>query len=306
MCLAAFALDSHADFPLILAANRDEYFERPSAPLGWWTAEPDPTAGRAVAAVTLLAGRDLRGGGTWLGLDRRGRLALLTNIRNGRAGQARPGAPSRGEIVPAWLGGDALASAAALHQHMLARGHDDYNLITADLSALPEHTARWHWSSSATRQTLPVVTTSPAGGSVGHVFGLSNGRLDEPWPKLLRLRLSLVEVIDAIDTAKASSKPGGGPGVPALAARLLDALADDRRVDDDRRLPATGVPLEIERMLSSVFIRSDDGRYGTRCSTVIVVQRGVGAHVFERSYDARGQVSGQVALTLPGWPGSAG
>ncbi len=124
MCLAAFALACHDDYPLVLGANRDEFFERPSAPLAWWDApgidgEPRP----------ILAGRDLRGGGTWLGLNRHGRLALLTNVRTGRG--STPGAPTRGELVTRWLSGDDPIE--ALHVYARSSGHSDYNLVTADL-----------------------------------------------------------------------------------------------------------------------------------------------------------------------------
>jgi uncharacterized protein with NRDE domain len=175
---------------------------------------------------------------------------------------------------------------------MQARGHVDYNLITADLGTSfgkPFGTPAWHWLSSATGQVQAIHA-----GSGGHVFGVSNGLLDEPWPKLVALRR---RVEAALAQATASDCAG-------LINRLFDALADDQRAPDDA-LPRTGVALAAERMLSSVFIRGDDGRYGTRCSTVVIVQRGVGARVIERSFDARGQINGQVDLTLPGWPGSA-
>ncbi|MFM2068180.1 MAG: hypothetical protein RLZZ584_3089 [Pseudomonadota bacterium] len=280
MCLAAFALGRHADFPLVLAANRDEYFERPTAPLAWWeVAGAPPGQGR------ILAGHDLRGGGTWLGLNAQGRLALLTNIRTGRG--APPGVPSRGELVPAWLSGS--TGAAALHAAMQARGHVDYNLVTADLV---RPAAPWHWISSATGRVQAI--EAGRGSPGGKVFGLSNGLLDEPWPKLVALR-------SRVDAAVAQATAHDLPG---LIARLFEALADDRRAPDNA-LPCTGVPLAAERMLSSAFIRGDDGRYGTRCSTVVVVQRGVGARVIERSFDADGLVAGQVDLRLPGWPGSA-
>src|SRR5437867_3846904 len=96
MCLVALALDESHRFPLVVAANRDEFFSRPAARLGWWSA--------AAGAPDILGGRDLGGGGTWLGLTAAGRLALLTNVR--LADRLEPHAPSRGEIVPLWLRGD--------------------------------------------------------------------------------------------------------------------------------------------------------------------------------------------------------
>mgnify|MGYP000845463667 FL=1 len=279
MCLAAFALNCHNDFALVLGANRDEFFERPSAPMAWWNAGSDDTSTRPI-----LAGRDLRGGGTWLGLNASGRLALLTNIRTGRG--SPPGVPTRGELVTAWLsGGDSVET---LHARSKARGHTDYNLVTADLHAVPGHAAAaWHWTSSAADKPEPIVA-----GDGGHVFALSNGHLDEPWPKLVNLRARLGE---AVQNAR-SDRPAD------LIDQVFAALSDDRRAGDEL-LPSTGVPLAIERMLSSAFIRSDDGRYGTRCSTLVVVQRGVGARVVERSFDRQGQISGEVDIRLPGWPG---
>jgi uncharacterized protein with NRDE domain len=96
MCLAALAIDQDRRFPLVLAANRDEFLERPTARLGWWAHEP--------GAPEILGGRDLHGGGTWLGLTAAGRLALVTNVR--RPGARADDAPSRGAIVPLWLRGD--------------------------------------------------------------------------------------------------------------------------------------------------------------------------------------------------------
>jgi uncharacterized protein with NRDE domain len=286
MCLAAFALACHDDFPLVLGANRDEFFERPSAPLAWWD-----TGDVGGAPRPILAGRDLRGGGTWLGLNERGRLALLTNIRTGRG--SPPGVPTRGELVTAWL--RAGESIETLQARARARGHTDYNLVTADLrgasmrasTGLPGMASAWHWMSSASNAPEPIVA-----GDGGHVFALSNGRLDEPWPKLVNLRSRLGEAV----RGARSDRPAD------LIDQVFAALADDRRASDEQ-LPSTGVSLPLERMLSSAFIRSDDGRYGTRCSTVVVLQHGVGARVFERSFDPRGQVSGEVDINLPGWPG---
>ena len=93
MCLVAFALDQSSRFPFVLAANRDEFFDRPAARLGWW--EPAP------GEMPILGGRDLQAGGTWLGLTAQGRLGLVTNVRNPAAMDNK--AASRGEIVPRWL-----------------------------------------------------------------------------------------------------------------------------------------------------------------------------------------------------------
>lgn len=272
MCLAVLALGQHDRFPVVLAANRDEFFERPAHPLDWW----QPAGHEA----PVLGGRDLSAGGTWFALSRRGRLGLLTNIRN--PGSQRPDAPSRGQIVPDWLGTDQpLERASTAWQQA---GHNGFNLIAADLRQ-----DQWAWVSSHTAAPQPMT----AGW-----HGLSNASLDTPWPKVLRLR-------DAIRHQLANRRD-----LASLVMGLFDALIDPTRACDEH-LPATGVPLELERALSAVFIRTPDGRYGTRCSTVLVQERdphhGLLTHVFERTYHhAHGE--GELAhVTLAGamphpWP----
>src|SRR6185312_15955191 len=111
MCLAAFALNAHTRFPLVIAANRDEFFAREAAAMAWWPDRPG-----------VLAGRDLSAGGTWFGLTRSGRLALLTNVRE--PGRNDPAAPSRGALVLDWLSSDDDAPAFA---QRLAGGYNGFN-----------------------------------------------------------------------------------------------------------------------------------------------------------------------------------
>jgi uncharacterized protein with NRDE domain len=158
MCLIAFAWQAHPDYPLILAANRDEYFARPAEPMHWWPDAP------------LLAGRDRTGGGTWLALTRSGRLAALTNYRDPT--QHRPGAPSRGALVVA----AALADSAPLAVlERLAERKDEYppfNLIVIDrneAAILESRTGR-------------VALIPPS------LHVLSNALLNTPWPKAERAR----------------------------------------------------------------------------------------------------------------------
>jgi len=265
MCLAAFALNAHPRFPLVIAANRDEFFARAAAPMAWWPDQPD-----------VLAGRDLSAGGTWFGLTRAGRLALLTNVRE--PGKQDPAAPSRGALVMDWLasGLDAPAFAAALKP-----GYNGFNLVTADLAR-----GAWHWISNRRPGTLPL-----ADG----LHGLSNAALDTPWPKTVGLKAELADALATADHAD------------ALIERLLDALADDRPAPD-ADLPDTGVGLARERLLSTRFIRMPDPQrpgmavYGTRCSTVLVRQADGRTWVAERSVAADGSRSGQVQHELACWP----
>lgn len=278
MCLVAWSIDQHARFPLVLASNRDEFRERPTASLSWWPALPD--------GHRILAGRDLQAGGTWLGLSTSGRLALLTNIR--APGRQRPDAPSRGSIVPDWL--ESHSPAEALWPQTARAGHNGFNLVSFDLLQ-----GRCVWMNSDHAE--------PHHLSAG-LHGLSNGVLDEPWPKVVALRSAVDETIRR---ALAS-----GDDRDALADRLLQVLASRERADD-ARLPSTGVPLEIERGLSAICIDMPERGYGTRSSTVLVVERVVDqiggpssprleATLIERTRDDDGQPAGLQRVVLPHWP----
>ncbi|MFC4486175.1 NRDE family protein [Tepidiphilus baoligensis] len=165
MCLIAFAWQVHPEYSLILAANRDEYFDRPAEPMHWW---PD---------LPLLAGRDLTGGGTWLALSRTGRLAALTNYRDPT--QHRAGAPSRGRLVVA----AAMADDPPVDVlERIAEHKNDYppfNLIVIDRdeAAILE---------SRTGRIGPI---SPG------LHVLSNALLNTPWPKAERARTLLEKAI---------------------------------------------------------------------------------------------------------------
>ncbi|UZG42721.1 NRDE family protein [Caldimonas thermodepolymerans] len=248
MCLAAVAIDASARFPFVVAANRDEYFDRAASALDWWT----PAGG----GPAILGGRDLHAGGTWLGLTQAGRVALLTNVRN-PADIVRD-APSRGAIVPHWLRGD--LSVEHFWRQVAQAGYNGFNVIAADLAR-----GTCAWASNRAARPHPLRRG---------IHGLSNAQLDTPWPKVERLKRHLREALDAAASAE------------ALALRLFAALGDATPVPDEH-LPRTGVPLEWERWLAPAFIRTPDGRYGTRCSIVIVTERR-GAqcvtHVIERSF----------------------
>ena len=289
MCLVALALGQSARFPLVLVSNRDEFFERPTAPLGWW--QP------ATGGPAILGGRDLRAGGTWLGLTSQGRLALVTNVRQGL--EVDPKAPSRGALVPAWLSCD---ESFDTHWERLSRsGHRNFNLIAADMTR-----GEWRWAGSG--------HAAPRGLSQG-VHGLSNAALDTPWPKVLRLKEAVAAALHAAETsdrvapgerglASADNEP-----LECLAQRLFGALADGNPAGDDE-LPDTGIPLDLERQLSAAFIREPEGRYGTRCSTLVVTERqpdGPVTHVIERSF-AAGPVACEVIerrTRLVGWASAA-
>ncbi len=236
MCLIAFAIDAHADCPLLVAANRDEYLERPAAALQRW---------RLDDGTEVIGGRDLREGGTWMGLTPTGRVAWLTNVR--RASLER-GERSRGELVARWLG--SASDAEGFAGEIGAADYGGFNLVVGDLRR-----RRWHWLSNcdpqrpheATPARLHLASVPPG------LHTLSNASLNTPWPKARRLAEALARALD--DHTRAD-------------ALLAQALTDTRTVDDDA-LPRSGVPIEFERALSSPFVQMPQRGYGTRCSSVL-------------------------------------
>lgn len=238
MCLVLFAHRVWPGRPFVLAANRDEALARPSAPAAWWS----------VDGIDIFGGRDLEKGGTWLGVTRAGRIAAVTNVRDG-APAAPAGLASRGRLVVEALTEPALPASARFPAH---------NLLVGELGGA------LHYARDGA-QPVPI---APG------VHGLSNARLDSPWPKVVR----------------------GVRALEALGERgdfdaLFAILRDDGRAPDDA-LPSTGVPLELERALSPAFIRIPAIAYGTRCSTVITRDEHGVIDFEERRYDASGEVGG--------------
>ena len=231
MCLIVFAWRPGHSLPLIVAANRDEFYARPSLPLARWEDHPN-----------IYAGRDLQAGGTWLGISSSGRFAALTNIRN----------PQLPQSPEAYL--KQLAQSA--------QGYAGFNLLVGDRQQL------WHFNPQhgGARQL--------AAG----LYGLSNADLDSPWPKLQQAKAALEN---------------------CLAQADLDALLEflhDGQAAEDSQLPDTGVPLEIERLLSSVFIASPS--YGTRASTAVLVQQDGLQRIVERRFGPEGLLLGETRLEL--------
>ncbi|HRF74774.1 MAG TPA: NRDE family protein [Accumulibacter sp.] len=247
MCLILIAWQANPDYPLVVAANRDEFFVRPAAPAAFW---PD--------APQLLAGRDLEAGGSWLGVSRGLRFAALTNYREG--GGIRTDARSRGTLVTDFLSGDASPSAYVAEVAARATDYNGFNLFVADEHRLAYFSNR---GDSQPRCLDP------------GIYGVSNHLLDTPWPKLASARSAFAAAL---------------PGLPARAP-FFELLADQEIVAD-AHLPETGVPLEWERILSAVFVRSEN--YGTRASTLLTRQRGGQTTLVERTFDAGALLTGEV------------
>jgi len=243
MCLILLAWHVHPRFPLVLAANRDEFYARPSAQAAFWREQPN-----------VLGGRDLESMGTWLGITRAGRLAVLTNVRDS-PGAVASGAPSRGKLTMDFLCGavpPADYAAAALVGGPAYRG---FNLLVADRHEL------W-WTSNR----APGARRLEAG-----VYGLSNDLLDTPWPKVVVGKQRLAHALAG----------GAAPGVSGL----LELLADTEQ-PGDAELPDTGVGLERERQLSAAHVVSE--HYGTRCSSVLIIGADGRARFAERSFAPHG------------------
>lgn len=216
MCLIVIAVDGRPDLPLIVAANRDEFFARPTRPAQFWPEHPQ-----------LLAGQDLEQGGTWLGVTCRGRFAALTNYRDGRHPRAQ-GRRSRGLLVRDFLLGDEPPAAFLARLRGEGEAYDGFNLLFGQRAEIYHHSNR----AGAAARSTPL---APG------VYGLSNHLLDTPWPKVERAKQAMRA---ALELPRAALQPA------------LDALLRDDAIAHDDDLPDTGVSRDWERLLSSAFIRS--------------------------------------------------
>lgn len=243
MCLIVFSWHAHPAYRLVLAANRDEYHARPARDAHWWPDQPD-----------VLAGRDLQAGGTWLAVNRRGKFAAITNYREMQRTTGR--LRSRGEIVSRFVSGDRQPDefASAIDGSHYA----GYSLLAADRRQLV-------YTSNRSEQ--------PSFIEPG-VYGLSNANLDTPWPKLIRTRTALQDLI----TANAVDEN-------ALLRILADPTPAPVGELDDSELPFT-----LARALSAPFIAAGD--YGTRCSTTLLWTYDDVVEVTERTFDASGKAAG--------------
>jgi uncharacterized protein with NRDE domain len=267
MCLIAFALNTSPALPFVLLANRDEYHHRATAPLGHWDDQPQ-----------ILAGRDLIAGGTWLGLNRNGRFAALTNVREPTA----PGTslPSRGELPTDFLASDLPAQ--QWMQTFDAQRYAGFNLILGDLRAHGRGSIDCHYASNRGTRTDHL----PAG-----IYGLSNSVLNGNWPKVSGLRDELESALAHINT-----RPSSALSLKSQIETVLLPLLHCEQTPPDHLLPETGVSIDQERLLSRRFIISPT--YGTRSSTIVLMTKAGQIVMSEWRYNTEGTITGHTCITF--------
>jgi uncharacterized protein with NRDE domain len=249
MCILALAWHAHPRWRLVVAGNRDELHGRPSAPLARWTKHKH-----------VIAGQDLKSGGTWMGVSEQGRFAVVTNLRG--YGDPQPDRVSRGALVADVLAGSGRY--ANPDEAQLA-DFNPFNLLLADGNQALFVSNRPH----ATRSTL-----APG------VYGLSNGSFDEPWPKTMQLKAFLLNWI-----VEEAHHPEG-----LFEGLRIEALPD---VGLPPEAPSDA-PFEPRQ--SPIFIRNTV--YGTRCSTVVAIDAGGKGMIIERRFTPEGEAGGETALSF--------
>ena len=238
MCLILLSHNVHPNYRLILAANRDEFYDRPTSALTYWPGHPE-----------ILAGRDLKGNGTWLGVSRSGRIAAITNYRDPAA--LMPNAPSRGILIRDYLVGNSSAQDYLDAVSKIGQRYNGFNLIAGD-----------------TRGLYYTSNRSPGVQQLGPgIYGISNHLIDTAWPKVQRGKALLYDQLNGRQKINAEI--------------ILDILAD-RLQPADAELPETGVGLEWERILAPMFIISPD--YGTRSSSVVSIHQSGEITFWERAF----------------------
>ncbi len=237
MCLIFLALNHHPAYKLIVAANRDEFYNRKTAAAGYWNDFPH-----------IIGGRDLEAQGTWMAMTTSGKISMLTNYRDPH--HIRPDAPSRGHLVADFLENDVTAADYMKHVEIHSKEYNGFNLIVGTPGELLYH--------SNYKEGVVRIESG--------LHGLSNHLLNTPWPKVERGKQKLSALLT---------------NQTVEAEQLFEFLYDDRTATEN--LPDTGIGIERERALSSMFIKTPN--YGSRCSTVVLVDHHDHVQFSERVYD---------------------
>lgn len=253
MCLILFAFQHHSEYPLIVASNRDETYLRPTASAHFWPDQP-----------SIFAGRDLEAEGTWMGMSKNGRFAAVTNVRE--TPRTNANFLSRGELTTAFLNSTDSAEDCLAKLQRKQQQYAGFNLLAGVFS---NNNQQLYYLSNRKEN---IERLSPG------VHGLSNGFLNEPWPKVTQGKHALEAALGKCQQPES----------------LLPVLLD-RSMAPECELPATGVDQQVERHLSSRFITSD--AYGTRASTILTLDRSNSVHFYEQEFLAKGdygQLSQQI------------
>ncbi|MCO7225143.1 NRDE family protein [Pleionea sp. CnH1-48] len=252
MCLISLAIEQHPQYPFILVANRDEFFQRPTAPLHFWEDNPD-----------ILAGRDMEAGGTWLGIHRSGRWAAVTNYRD----PTQPiGELSRGALVVDYLTSHQSANEWCHTLRDRAAKYSGFNLIVGHFL-----TKEICYFSNRENQIREI----PTG-----MMTFSNGQLEDQWPKMRRLQETFKQqlTLDNLSDTK-----------------TLISLLHNTAHAEQHELPQTGIPLDLEQQLSSLFIKPfktpKNIMYGTRSSAMVALNRNGQVSFIEQTFDENGQLA---------------
>jgi uncharacterized protein with NRDE domain len=237
MCLIVFGYDIHPDYKLIFAGNRDEFYQRPAVKAHFWDDKPE-----------ILGGRDAKAGGTWLGVNRSGEFAAITNYRD--IPRHDPNAKSRGHIITDYLSGKMSWNDYLQDLHQNDEIYNGYNLIAGDLNGMG------HYSNYENE----VNVIKPG------VHGISNALLNTPWFKVEKAKDRFEHLLNT----------------GSLDDESLFSLLTDSEKAVTSELPETGLEPEMEKAVSSIFIKTPD--YGSRCSTLLYIKRDGTVRFVERSY----------------------
>jgi uncharacterized protein with NRDE domain len=238
MCLLLIANKAHPLYKLVIAANRDEFYDRPASPADFWNDYPE-----------LLGGKDLEAGGTWLGITRNGRLSAITNFRDFHS-PIKKNAPSRGKLtIDFLLGKDSLQS----YTEKLKKSSTDYNGFNLVYGIKNDLFYYSNQTKVETRLTEGI-------------YGISNALLDTPWAKIKRSKKRFSEILNRDDNI----------------IENIFVLLNDKETAPDEELPDTGLDKEREKALSSIFIKTP--KYGTRCTTVLLIDNDDNVSFIETTY----------------------
>jgi uncharacterized protein with NRDE domain len=250
MCIILFAFNYHPEFKLILAANRDEFYNRPT---GYLALQPDNQT---------YCGKDLKEGGTWFGVRKNGNLSAVTNYRS--TAKMKDDVISRGLIVADSLKADQNDLQGYISELSYKREQSNgYNLVFGNVDSL-------HYYSNTVNKHIKI---NPG------IHGLSNAFFNTNWPKIKRGKNQLEEILSE-----------------DFDADMIFQLLMDRELADDKDLPDTGVKRDIEKILSPIFINSEE--YGTRSSTVLLIGKDSKVYLEERSYNNKAEIINEVNFTF--------